>query len=292
MPTPTASSRSFLQLLADKGIDGVKAQWQERLAHLETLASELRPANDDFLNNLPPEVAQVHRQTSESGANLAALFEILDTIKHPDTGLRRECSYGFPLAGTLPISHLWPDLAETQPKLTLAELNSTVQELKEKLPRQARTARAEDFEIWEQTLSEHRAGRISKPRKATRRDFRSKRTLTKRFGVSQLTSKGKLKIRTIDDFTFSGVNLATVSLEALHHNSVDDLLALASGIAHLGFDPVLLKGDFKGAYRACPVLGAHSVYADILVSNPLDDNRRYVCTQRALPFGAVASVYS
>ncbi len=61
--------------------------------------------------------------------------------------------------------------------------------------------------------------------------------------------------------------------------------------AQLGFDPNMLKADFKGAYRACPILPEHSVFADVLVSNPRSDNRRYVVTQKALPFGAVASVY-
>ena len=125
----------------------------------------------------------------------------------------------------------------------------------------------------------------------TKRDYKTRRALTKRFGVSQLTSKGKIKIRTIDDFTLSGVNLATISLEALHHDSVDNLIALIRAIAYLGFDPVMLKGDFKGAYRACPVLPAHSSFADVMVSNPWRQNQVYVCTQRALPFGAVASVY-
>lgn len=291
LPTPASSSRPFLDLLEEVGPQGVAAQWKDRLDRLETIASELRASNEELLATLPENIAQVHRRTSDTGAHLTALFEMLDIIGHPDSNLRRECSQGFPLAGVLPISHLWPELPETQPTLTVEELTQMVRDLKQRLPRQSRKARPEDFEIWEQTLSEWRAGRLSKPRKATRKDFRSRRTLTKRFGVSQLTSKGKLKIRTIDDFTFSGVNLATVSLEALHHDSVDDLIALASNISRLGYAPVMLKADFKGAYRACPVLEEHSVFADVLVSNPRQGGQRYVCTQRALPFGAVASVY-
>ena len=54
---------------------------------------------------------------------------------------------------------------------------------------------------------------------------------------------------------------------------------------------VLVKTDFVGAYRVCPVLTAHLPYADILF---WDEERGGVseATQHAMPFGAVAAVYA
>ena len=75
------------------------------------------------------------------------------------------------------------------------------------------------------------------------------RVLSTRFGIEQRTSKGGVKIRTIDDFSMSGVNATIVSYEAIRHDHVDDLADIAKVIHQAGHHVVFIKVDFKSAYR-------------------------------------------
>ena len=67
-------------------------------------------------------------------------------------------------------------------------------------------------EIWRQTKAESSIGRLSIPKPF---DWAKAigRVITPRFGIEQLSSKGRVKIRCIDDFRFSGVNATTSSEE-------------------------------------------------------------------------------
>jgi hypothetical protein len=112
-----------------------------------------------------------------------------------------------------------------------------------------------------------------------------------RFGCQQLSSKGHLKIRTIDDFAASGINAATSVLEKLRHDHHDDLTMLCQAVAGGGAKPVLIKADFKGAYRTLPLLPKDATeFGQILVYDT-DHSQWVVTRQHAAPFGAVASVF-
>ena len=122
------------------------------------------------------------------------------------------------------------------------------------IKRSSRPPTAADHEIWRQTLLEAGTGRLSAPRKIRKSDLSAHRPLSHRFGISQLTSKGLLKIRNIDDFTASFVNSTTAVFERLYHNGIDDLVSMMDTISSLGYACRLIKADFKGAYRTCPAL--------------------------------------
>ena len=51
------------------------------------------------------------------------------------------------------------------------------------------------------------------------------------------------------------------------------------------------KTDFKSAFRHCPVAPEHYRYSGVLLSDP-ESGRAYVAHQKAMPFGAIASVYA
>ncbi len=83
-------------------------------------------------------------------------------------------------------------------------------------------------------MEEASTGRMSQPQRCKPSDFSSGSPLTRRFGVTQLTSKGVLKIRCIDDFTASLVNLSACTDEKLFHNHLDGTISLVDVIAEDG----------------------------------------------------------
>jgi hypothetical protein len=53
----------------------------------------------------------------------------------------------------------------------------------------------------------------------------------------------------------------------------------------------ILKSDYRSAYRGCPISAEHFRFSTILVLDP-SSNELCRFTQLAMPFGAVAAVYS
>lgn len=109
--------------------------------------------------------------------------------------------------------------------------------------------------------------------------------------MEQSTSKGGIKIRCIDDLKALGVNATVGVPESIHHDHIDSLLDLAKSVHRAGHRPVLLKADFKGAYRCVPISPDHADMAQLIVRDT-DNHQRVTVEQLAHPFGAVGAVYA
>ena len=72
-------------------------------------------------------------------------------------------------------------------------------------------------------------------------------------------------MRCIDDFKASAINSTVGVPESIHHDHLDSLLEVAEAIHRAGHSPVLLKADFKGAYRSVPIIPEQADLADIIV---------------------------
>ena len=240
---------------------------------------------------LPHSVKRVLQNTGPGGANTVALDQELQRIGYTDlVGSRLE--EGMPIAGELPLTGLWEEVRSKAPERTVDELRRIGSDFK--TLRQRCNAAVEDAvaaEIWRQTRAEV-GTHLSKP---TPFDWGSAdtihRVLTFRFGVEQASSKGCVKIRCIDDFKASGVNSTVGVPESIHHDHIDSLLETAKAIHRSGHQPVLLKADFKGAYRSIPISPEQVDLAQILVRDT-DENMWVTLRQLAHPFGAVAAVYA
>ncbi|CAE8624249.1 unnamed protein product, partial [Polarella glacialis] len=272
--------RQFTQDLSRLGPKKLEDLWLSRLQDLREVCSRLRPANDKLLSSLHPDVALVRRQAGPGGAHLVALKHTLEDMGWHDDTLMSYLEAGFPIAGDLPISHLVRGTVQGL-RVVSSEPPSNLRET----PRGHNCIRREDEgrEIWRQTVLESSTGRLAVPRKFRKSDLPAERPLSRRFGISQLTSKGTLKIRIIYDFITSWANAAAAAFERLKRNGNDDLVSLTDAISSQGRAVGLLKSDFKGAYRACTVAPSDQVYRDLIVTDP-DSKEPRICAQKALPF--------
>lgn len=113
---------------------------------------------------------------------------------------------------------------------------------------------------------------------------------TRRFGIEQLSSKGRVKIRVIDDCAENNVNELCTVIGRIRMGSLARVIESARHV-HRGRDLVLWKTDFKAAYRCLPV-APDGYYAT--TSTVYDPEVRDVKTfvHYALPFGHIAAVYA
>ena len=285
----------FLKELEQHGEEGLANLWAQRTADLvaELQAHSTQSAQERAKAH--PHVRKVLEAWTSEGVNTAGLRKILRDIEWEDQGIVDALLEGLRLVGELPHTGLWEQVRSKEATLTKPDLIAQAKELKAQLitSEEARSLSAHQRHlrkcIWEQTKEDIRAGIIGKPRKA-RSELGTRMPLTRRFGREQLTSKGKTKIRCIDDFTASLINLAVGVPEKLHHEHIDDLVDLAEKLGKMGYTIKLLKADFHKAYRSVPIHPEETELADLLVFD-MDDLEWVIVRQYALPFGAVAAVY-
>ena len=120
-PLPSAL-RQFTQDLEHLGTDQLGELWLSRLKELRERCSVLRKDNDSFVSSLHPDVALVHRQAGPGGAHLLALKSILDDMGWHDDTLMDYLESGFPMAGDLPLSHLWFEQQSKSSELSIGDL--------------------------------------------------------------------------------------------------------------------------------------------------------------------------
>ena len=118
------------------------------------------------------------------------------------------------------------------------------------------------------------------------------RCLTRRFGVSQVSSAGEKKLRCIDDFAASGINNTTSIKARIRMGRLSSLVETTRQLH--SFWPSssirLAKSDFSAAYRMCPILGRHLEFSSVLVEDK--EGGLWTSTQWVMPFGAVSAVYA
>ena len=276
----------------------MKAEWHRRAAHVLRTCQEWRATSDAAINSAHPEVATVLRAAGPGGANVAALDVLMEHIglhDRPGQALLR----GMPLVGTLDVTEAptMRPVVTTMATVDPADLaagkpmdNARVrQAFMGPPPTTADRPTAEA--IWQQTKADISAGLISQPAIFRPDCSTAHPAMTVRFGVKQVSSKGRLKVRCIDDFRASNINGAVTVMEKLRHDHHDDLLQTIGAIADHGHVPQLIKADFRGAYRTIPLDPAQAREYGTILTYDTDSNNWVTAQQHACPFGAVASVY-
>ena len=88
---------------------------------------------------------------------------MLDLIDHIDLKLPGDLLSGFPMAGDLPVSHLWSEENSKTAEFSVASLLQTTGDFKPswKSLRNHRPPTEVDQDIWSQTLEEVSLGRMS-----------------------------------------------------------------------------------------------------------------------------------
>ena len=162
--------------------------------------------------------------------------------------------------------------------------------------RRARRAAESDLEtglaseIWRQTLLEADLGRMT-PRALL--ELGAPDIVVRRFGVSQITSKGKAKIRTVDDYSEALVNSAAEVNRRIRMDSVAHLVEATRRLVETapGSRRLLGKSEFSSAYRCCPIATADLDLAWTVLLHPTT-GEVWRSQRLACPFGAIGSVYA
>ena len=207
---------------------------------------------------------------------------------YADLGVVQEFVQGTSLVGEVEQCGLWP--AKFSPALIT---ESELLEISERdktavLERIASSSNPiTDDAVWEKTMAELGRGWLKGPLLAA--EVPNHCPLSRRFGVVQ----GQ-KVRCVDDYTRSSVNLAVQVTESPKPHTVDVLASLMveTMTECVGGEPWAARTfDLKDAYRQCAVCPSSSKFAHIAVKNPKDGGSS-IFRMLALPFGSIKSVHS
>ena len=256
-------------------------------------AQELRGEESKFKYSL-----STHCSTILRNKRLLIFREMLLESGYGDVKLVENMSRGFDLMGDLPTSgvfakkHTYATLTPEQVRES-ASMNRNAILTSVRRPMDSSICRG----VYEATMAELEAGWLVGPIDVNSLNPRS--VCTRRFGVEQKSTnpsgEAVVKIRPIDDYTESLVNLTNGSQESISVHGVDFIV---SGIAHRmdlcrtsGISPDLLTKtvDLRKAYKQLPVSEASLEDSYLCVKDPVNgDPKLFQC--RVLPFGARAAV--
>ena len=214
--------------------------------------------------------------------------EMLQSCGYQDMGVVAEMQNGIHLTGETSRTNLWPE------KFTPAAISCD--ELSEigRRDRQSvinKPIVAEDNEVnqavWQQTLEEVQEGFVEGP--YPMQSIPADVPVSKRFGVVQGS-----KVRCVDDFTGSSINLAVQSCESPRPHTLDVVAGLTSIMMKKSKFTKAWVGrvfDLKSAYRQCFIHEDSLKYSFIGVYDP-NDGVVKAFRMLALPFGNIKSVHS
>ena len=285
--------------VADLGPSGTRRLRRKRMALVRRLARALRKESDRLIACADDHVASVLRAAGPGGVHVALIERLLKDLDYEDSSsLAADLLTGFDLIGEIRVAPNAVECMVRDFEHTREHVDSRAEYLAEKFVEKQSAAAADDDDrelrqdIFRQTVADQknpaRIGPFRAPKVAGRRIAPP----TRRFGVRQMSSAGTRKIRCIDDFAASLVNGLVRVMRRIRMGRISDVLGTAATISgRSGRKMLLLKSDFKAAYRCCPISKAHLQYADILVQDPVSGDV-LEATQFAMPFGAVAAVYA
>ena len=141
--------------------------------------------------------------------------------------------------------------------------------------------------VWSQTLDEVSKGEAEGP--FSLELVPAEYPLSRRFGVRQGG-----KIRCVDDFSWSGINGASQTLESPKPHTIDVIAAMIMALMRTPSDSekwLARSFDLKNAYRQCAIHPESAQFSYIVVGDPFSKSLK-VFRLKALPFGSVKSVHS
>ena len=229
-----------------------------------------------------------HARTLMQSKSFLLWQEMLESCQYQDMGVVSEMKQGIHLTGETSRTKLWPE------KFTPAAISP--EELAE-ISRRDRSSVikqpivSDDKEVnalvWQQTLQEVADGFVEAP--FDMNSVPADVPVSKRFGVVQGS-----KVRCVDDFTGSSVNLAVQSCESPRPRTLDVVAGLLSVTMEKSKNTKAWVGrvfDLKSAYRQCYIHEDSLKHSFIGVYDPSDGVVK-AFRMLALPFGNIKSVHS
>ena len=283
-------------MTSDEHIEIVRAN----MDLIRGLAKDLESVTLERRESMPEHVRLVHESTCEFGIHIALIERLLQMSKYEETeSLVSDCCKGFPLIGDIPVSSKARPGVVREVSITSSELASRAAELLGSTIQKVRSTAPESEKskvVYEKTLEEISLNRMSPLKPVSEDDIASgalQVSPTRRFAIEQQSSSGALKIRIIDDFAESLVN-DLCSVEG--HLCMGRIIEFVSSARLLTENQPseklnVLKADFKSAYRHCPILSEHLVFAVVILIDCLTGGP-VVSSHYAMPFGALGAVYA
>ena len=281
---------STVQTCASQSYASVARRRTEVLRKWTLRAQELQGSPD-------PDPPVGHCAQILQGKDLRLFDEMLNAAGHKDGDLAAHVRRGFDLMGPLPVSNVMPR-KNTFATLTPAEVRESSAEVGKAIWNSCKATPVDEIahEVHRLTLEEAQKGWLQGP---LQEPPPAGSVLTRRFGVKQTSTKadGTVvdRVRPIDDYTESQVNLTNSSEESIDPHSID---VIASGIcarilarpaASSPEDLFARTIDLRKAYKQLPISAASLPDAYLCVYDPV---RKAPAVYRTLvlPFGARAAV--
>ena len=254
--------------------------WLRRASELENDEKSLRSNMDNWVN------------TATQGKRILLFREMLEACQFPDLDVCDELQMGVTLVGDVQRTGMLPD--KFKPALcALDSLEVQSKRLRPNLQDQAKGSGDDEIDriVWEKTLEEVDCSWLRGPLQDE--DVPLGAPITRRFGLRQRADK----VRLIDDYTESNVNLCVNTCEAPVLHTID----VASAMLALWFKLVgdseqqvelsVRTFDLKSAYRQVGLSEDGRRYAYLKVFNPRE-GKFSLFQSTVLPFGAIRSVHS
>ena len=263
-------------------------------ARIETLRNWMRKAVDcmEEEKRLKEEMPD-HCKKILAQKRLTLFGKILEEVGHEDTDLHLEVARGFDLSGPIPRSGVYKKRKKPG-NLSRAELRRRAGTVRKTIYASTKSSGDPEIDdaVFEATTKEKESGWLHGP--YTLEEIPLDASVTRRFGIKQGG-----KVRPIDNFTESLVNLTASSGETIELHGTDTIAAIAAywmesmpKYSSTNLPALKVKTwDLKKAYKQLCVSedGLNDSY--LAVYEP-QTRKTLVYGQYVLPFGACASVHA
>ena len=251
-----------------------RIRWSNNMVQL----AKFCPAREDCLAK--------HLVGISEGKRFGLLGKALEAVEYADCQVAEEARLGFNLVGWMNPSGVFAERMRP-PSLLVSDLVQGSHFFVQHVLHRLKSSGDErlDAELWKATMAEVAEGFLDGPHPVS--SLPAGCLLSPRFGIRQ----GE-KMRPIDDFTVSSINLTVGLKEKLQVETIDELMAIGKRCMQMFGRNAALCGrtfDLRKAYRQLGVSEDSLRFSWIGVWNPLEQ-RVFIFQMRSLPFGAVASV--
>ena len=209
-----------------------------RISEARVLVELVKQYADD--GKVPAHLLKVMRGKKWTAFNAALL-----RVGYADASIALEAMNGFPLAGWLPATSVFPTLVKP-PEMHVNELATLTSSYAARALASVRTPEDVELsrELWDITMEEVEAGFLEGPFKSS--DLPDGAVVSPRFAIRQSN-----KTRPIDNFTSSGVNGTVGLANKLQVEGIDHVVALLVRCMEVGGKGAKLVGrtcDLRKAY--------------------------------------------
>ena len=256
-------------------------------------AIELKEKEKELHDNMP-----VHVRDVLKGKKLEVFRAMLKHCNYGDANICDDICNGFDLMGQLPDSGVFQKRC-TYPTLSKNQVRQVSRQTRQAIWHSSRAMADKDISdgVYQATMDEVERGWLVGP--MSLKALPDEASLTRRFGILQTSSSSDgsqtKKVRPIDDFTESLINMTNGSNEKISIHGVD---TIASGISHRmklckarNKTPSLVAKavDLRKAYKQLALSSDALLDSYLCTLNP-ETNQPEAFSCRVLPFGARAAV--